>query len=133
MWSAVEPCTCGWYHNVAAGWSIIHRDVCEKGYDPERNTFTQSYGSKELDAALLLIPQVGFGVTSHMSESRTDTAQDCPQAAGDRDDTGHGKHRGAAATDDSQSSVHGRHRRPGRTSRGFEPGRRHADAVKSST
>ncbi|MFF9865511.1 glycoside hydrolase family 15 protein [Streptomyces sp. NPDC013953] len=38
----------------------IHRDVCEKGYDPERNTFTQSYGSKELDASLLLIPQVGF-------------------------------------------------------------------------
>ncbi|GAA3497043.1 hypothetical protein GCM10019016_041440 [Streptomyces prasinosporus] len=38
----------------------IHRDVCEKGYDKERNTFTQSYGSKELDAALLLIPQVGF-------------------------------------------------------------------------
>jgi GH15 family glucan-1,4-alpha-glucosidase len=38
----------------------IHRDVCEKGYDEERNTFTQSYGSKELDAALLLIPQVGF-------------------------------------------------------------------------
>ncbi|MEU0213633.1 glycoside hydrolase family 15 protein [Streptomyces sp. NPDC006265] len=38
----------------------IHRDVCEKGYDKERNTFTQSYGSKELDASLLLIPQVGF-------------------------------------------------------------------------
>jgi GH15 family glucan-1,4-alpha-glucosidase len=38
----------------------IHRDVCEKGYDPERNTFTQSYGSRELDASLLLIPQVGF-------------------------------------------------------------------------
>ncbi|MHC0430492.1 glycoside hydrolase family 15 protein [Streptomyces sp. O3] len=38
----------------------IHRDVCEKGYDPERNTFTQSYGSKELDASLLVIPQVGF-------------------------------------------------------------------------
>ncbi|MDN3260814.1 glycoside hydrolase family 15 protein [Streptomyces sp. CSDS2] len=38
----------------------IHRDVCEKGYDPVRNTFTQSYGSKELDASLLLIPQVGF-------------------------------------------------------------------------
>nr|WP_277348007.1 glycoside hydrolase family 15 protein [Streptomyces sp. HNM0574] len=38
----------------------IHRDVCEKGYDPERNTFTQSYGSKELDASLLLIPQMGF-------------------------------------------------------------------------
>ncbi|MFC1232208.1 glycoside hydrolase family 15 protein [Streptomyces sp. Sce081] len=38
----------------------VHRDVCEKGYDPERNTFTQSYGSRELDAALLLIPRVGF-------------------------------------------------------------------------
>ncbi|MFI1096524.1 glycoside hydrolase family 15 protein [Streptomyces sp. NPDC020917] len=38
----------------------IHYDVCEKGYDRERNTFTQSYGSKELDASLLLIPQMGF-------------------------------------------------------------------------
>ncbi|MFJ3882112.1 glycoside hydrolase family 15 protein [Streptomyces sp. NPDC090077] len=38
----------------------IHADVCEKGYDPERNTFTQSYGSRELDASLLLIPQMGF-------------------------------------------------------------------------
>ncbi|MET9294582.1 glycoside hydrolase family 15 protein [Streptomyces sp. NPDC003077] len=38
----------------------IHREVCEKGYDPERNTFTQSYGSRELDASLLLIPQMGF-------------------------------------------------------------------------
>ncbi|MEU0117785.1 glycoside hydrolase family 15 protein [Streptomyces bobili] len=38
----------------------VHREVCEKGYDPERNTFTQSYGSRELDASLLLIPRVGF-------------------------------------------------------------------------
>jgi GH15 family glucan-1,4-alpha-glucosidase len=38
----------------------IHREVCEKGWDPERNTFTQSYGSKALDAALLLIPRTGF-------------------------------------------------------------------------
>ncbi|MER6101454.1 glycoside hydrolase family 15 protein [Streptomyces sp. NPDC001832] len=38
----------------------IHHDVCERGYDKERNTFTQSYGSKELDASLLLIPQMGF-------------------------------------------------------------------------
>jgi GH15 family glucan-1,4-alpha-glucosidase len=46
------------------GWralrDAVHRDVCEKGYDPERNTFTQSYGSQELDAALLLIPRFGF-------------------------------------------------------------------------
>ncbi|NUQ96055.1 MAG: glycoside hydrolase family 15 protein [Streptomyces sp.] len=38
----------------------VHREVCEKGFDAERNTFTQSYGSRELDAALLLIPRVGF-------------------------------------------------------------------------
>ncbi|MFH8796208.1 glycoside hydrolase family 15 protein [Streptomyces sp. NPDC017941] len=38
----------------------IHTEVCERGYDAERNTFTQSYGSRELDAALLLIPRVGF-------------------------------------------------------------------------
>ncbi|MFE4664608.1 glycoside hydrolase family 15 protein [Streptomyces sp. NPDC056716] len=38
----------------------IHQEVCEKGYDPVRNTFTQSYGSADLDAALLLIPIVGF-------------------------------------------------------------------------
>ncbi|HXV10097.1 MAG TPA: glycoside hydrolase family 15 protein [Burkholderiales bacterium] len=38
----------------------IHRDICEKGYDSARKTFTQYYGSQQLDAALLLIPQVGF-------------------------------------------------------------------------
>jgi len=38
----------------------VHREVCEQGYDPERNTFTQYYGSAELDAATLLIPEVGF-------------------------------------------------------------------------
>ncbi|GHE61817.1 glycoside hydrolase family 15 protein [Streptomyces capitiformicae] len=39
---------------------LIHRDVCERAFDPERGTFTQSYGSRELDAALLQIPQTGF-------------------------------------------------------------------------
>ncbi|MEU5321769.1 glycoside hydrolase family 15 protein [Streptomyces sp. NPDC021056] len=38
----------------------VHDEVCEKGYDAERNTFTQYYGSRELDASLLLIPRVGF-------------------------------------------------------------------------
>ena len=38
----------------------IHADVCAKGYDADRQTFTQSYGSRSLDASLLLIPQVGF-------------------------------------------------------------------------
>ncbi len=38
----------------------IHREVCERGFDPARATFTQSYGSRALDAALLLIPRTGF-------------------------------------------------------------------------
>ena len=38
----------------------IHDEVCENGYDPKRETFTQSYGSQEIDAATLLIPLVGF-------------------------------------------------------------------------
>ncbi len=38
----------------------IHEDVCAHGFDTTRDTFTQFYGSKGLDAALLLIPVVGF-------------------------------------------------------------------------
>ena len=38
----------------------IHEEVCRNGYDPERGTFTQYYGSAELDAALLMMPLVGF-------------------------------------------------------------------------
>jgi GH15 family glucan-1,4-alpha-glucosidase len=38
----------------------IHDDVCAKGFDTGRGTFTQFYGSEGLDAALLLIPRVGF-------------------------------------------------------------------------
>ncbi|HET8558369.1 MAG TPA: glycoside hydrolase family 15 protein, partial [Gaiellaceae bacterium] len=38
----------------------IHADVCEHGYDSSLGSFTQSYGSTELDASLLLLPLVGF-------------------------------------------------------------------------
>jgi GH15 family glucan-1,4-alpha-glucosidase len=38
----------------------IHDQVCDEGYDAARNTFTQYYGSDELDASNLLIPAVGF-------------------------------------------------------------------------
>ncbi|MFN8626370.1 MAG: glycoside hydrolase family 15 protein [Candidatus Binatia bacterium] len=38
----------------------IHREVCERGYDTQRDCFVQSYGSRELDASLLLIAAVGF-------------------------------------------------------------------------
>jgi len=38
----------------------IHAQVCEKGFSTRRNSFVQSYDSDELDASLLLMPQVGF-------------------------------------------------------------------------
>jgi len=38
----------------------ICEQVCSRGFDRERNSFVQSYGSNLLDASLLLIPQVGF-------------------------------------------------------------------------
>jgi GH15 family glucan-1,4-alpha-glucosidase len=38
----------------------IRREILEKGYDEERQTFTQYYGSRELDASLLMVPLVGF-------------------------------------------------------------------------
>jgi GH15 family glucan-1,4-alpha-glucosidase len=38
----------------------IHADVCAKAYDPQLGSFVQAYGSKSLDAALLLLPLVGF-------------------------------------------------------------------------
>ena len=38
----------------------IHRQVCAQGYDEKLGSFTQSYGSQELDASLLVLPLVGF-------------------------------------------------------------------------
>jgi len=38
----------------------IHEDVCRKGYDPELGSFVQAYGSKCLDANLLMIGTSGF-------------------------------------------------------------------------
>jgi GH15 family glucan-1,4-alpha-glucosidase len=38
----------------------IHDEVCEKGFDRELGSFVQAYGSKLLDASLLMIPLVGF-------------------------------------------------------------------------
>ncbi len=40
--------------------SAIHEEVCARGYDAARGTFTQSYGSRNVDAALLMLPLVGF-------------------------------------------------------------------------
>jgi glucoamylase len=38
----------------------IHDDIMANGFDHDRNTFVQSYGSTALDASLLLLPIVGF-------------------------------------------------------------------------
>jgi GH15 family glucan-1,4-alpha-glucosidase len=38
----------------------IHADVLAKGYSRKLGSFTRTYGSEDLDAALLLIPVVGF-------------------------------------------------------------------------
>ena len=51
-------------HGPADRWEAlrdtIHADVLTHGYDPDRNTFTQSYNAPSLDASLLMIPRVGF-------------------------------------------------------------------------
>ncbi|MBM3672505.1 MAG: glycoside hydrolase family 15 protein [Actinobacteria bacterium] len=61
---AVQGC-----EEFGLGWDIdrwkklrdqVHADVCEHGFDPDKNTFVQSYGSQALDASLLMIPLVGF-------------------------------------------------------------------------
>ena len=38
----------------------IHADVCSRGFDSELGSFVRAYGSKELDASLLLLPAIGF-------------------------------------------------------------------------
>lgn len=39
---------------------LLHREICEKGFNKKLNSFTQSYGSKALDASCLRILLVGF-------------------------------------------------------------------------
>jgi GH15 family glucan-1,4-alpha-glucosidase len=38
----------------------IHGEVCSRGFNPRIGAFTQSYGSDQLDASVLIIPHVGF-------------------------------------------------------------------------
>jgi GH15 family glucan-1,4-alpha-glucosidase len=38
----------------------VHAQVCQAGFDTERGSFVQSFGSKRLDASLLMMPLVGF-------------------------------------------------------------------------
>jgi GH15 family glucan-1,4-alpha-glucosidase len=47
----------GHYKDVA---DQIHASICQNAVDPERNCFTQAYGSPHMDASLLLLAIVGF-------------------------------------------------------------------------
>jgi GH15 family glucan-1,4-alpha-glucosidase len=40
--------------------NTIHDQVCREGFDADLGAFVQSYGSKRLDASLLMVPLVGF-------------------------------------------------------------------------
>jgi GH15 family glucan-1,4-alpha-glucosidase len=40
--------------------AAVHADVLQRGFDPDRNTFTQHYGSATVDASLLRLPLLGF-------------------------------------------------------------------------
>ncbi len=39
---------------------VIHEEVCREGFDPKVGSFVQSYGAKDVDASLLMLPLVGF-------------------------------------------------------------------------
>ena len=49
----------------------IHKDICKNGVDKKRGCFVQAYGSKHMDAALLLLPLVGFLPASDRRIRRT--------------------------------------------------------------
>jgi GH15 family glucan-1,4-alpha-glucosidase len=61
---AVDAAAAEGLNEEAARWreiaDEIHAEVCERGFDRELDSFVQAYGSKRLDASLLLIPLVGF-------------------------------------------------------------------------
>jgi alpha,alpha-trehalase len=38
----------------------LRQAILERGYDPELGAFTQSFGSRNLDASALMIPRIGF-------------------------------------------------------------------------
>ena len=61
---AVKSAERGWLSGAIERWKTlrneIHEQVCRRGFDAELNSFVQFYGSKHLDASLLMIPLVGF-------------------------------------------------------------------------
>jgi GH15 family glucan-1,4-alpha-glucosidase len=61
---AIRSAEQGWFSGDMARWrtlrNTIHSQVCRQGFDAGLNSFVQYYGSKHLDASLLMMPLVGF-------------------------------------------------------------------------
>jgi len=61
---AIRSAEQGWISGDIARWktlrTTIHEQVCRQGFDASLNSFVQYYGSKHLDASLLMMPLVGF-------------------------------------------------------------------------
>jgi GH15 family glucan-1,4-alpha-glucosidase len=61
----------------------VHQEVLEKGWDAERGTFVQVYGEKQLDAAVLIVANIGFlrrddpRVRSTLAAVRRELASPC--------------------------------------------------------
>ncbi len=47
-------------HRWRAQRDEVHAQICDEGFDTELNSFVQAYGSKRLDAAVLMMPIAGF-------------------------------------------------------------------------
>jgi GH15 family glucan-1,4-alpha-glucosidase len=61
---AVRSVEKGWMKADASRWKVlrdqIHEQVCREGFNTELNSFVQFYGSRHLDASVLMMPLVGF-------------------------------------------------------------------------
>ena len=61
---AIRSAEQGWFSGDIARWkalrNTIHDEVCRQGFDAGLNSFVQYYGSKHLDASLLMMPLFGF-------------------------------------------------------------------------
>jgi len=46
--------------HICAMRDTVHKEICERGFNPKIGAFTQSYGSDALDASVLVMPHFGF-------------------------------------------------------------------------
>ena len=60
----------------------LHEDVTRRGFDPVKGSYTRSYGSEDLDAALLILPQLGFEQAGSSRTRGTIDAIACDLRAG---------------------------------------------------